>query len=247
MDHAPGPAGSDPENGGAMNVLATLQTITTADDDDYSAVASLVVRAQAGDREAFGCLIEQFQRTVHAICLRRLGNPSEALEMTQEVFLHVMNRISQLREPERFAGWLRQVTVRMAINRATRRNEPITVETVVLEGTSGEQYAPVDELISRERASRLWEGLDRLKSLDRETLVAFYIQGQSLLEMADRLDAPLGTIKRRLHTARKRLRVELEALAEDADEWSDGADSDLDDESDEGDLVASGSGMGQVW
>src|SRR5436305_229747 len=101
---------------------------------NWSEIAVLVRQAQAGDRAAFGRLVEQFQRTVHAICLRRLGNPSEAVEMTQEVFLHVMGRIDQLREPERFAGWLRQVAVRMAINRATRRLAPPGVDTVGLEG-----------------------------------------------------------------------------------------------------------------
>ena len=81
-----------------------------------------------GDREAFGELVEQFQPTVYAIALRRLANASDALELTQEVFLHVLRRIGQLREPERFAGWLRQVAVRMAINRATRRVAPPSVE-----------------------------------------------------------------------------------------------------------------------
>ena len=100
----------------------------------WTEVAELVQRAQEGDREAFGRLVEQFQPTVHAIALRRLGNASEAVELTQEVFLHVLRRIHQLREPERFAGWLRQVAVRMAINRATRRVAPSTVETGVLEG-----------------------------------------------------------------------------------------------------------------
>src|SRR5204862_8026450 len=100
----------------------------------WNEVALLVQRAQDGDRNAFGRLVEQFQPTVHAIALRRLGNLNEALELTQEVFLHVLRRIHQLREPERFAGWLRQVAVRMAINRATRRLAPTTVETVVLEG-----------------------------------------------------------------------------------------------------------------
>ena len=120
-----------------MTMLATLNTFPIEVDDEiesWSELAVLVRQAQQGDREAFGQLIEQFERTVHAICLRRLGNPSEALELTQEVFLHVMQRIDQLREPERFAGWLRQVTVRMAINRATRRNDPASVETDILEG-----------------------------------------------------------------------------------------------------------------
>ena len=115
---------------GARPMLATLDTMIPARKAGWTALACLVERAQAGDREAFGELVEQFQRTVYAVCLGRLGNPSEALELTQEVFLHVMRRLDQLREPERFAGWLRQVTVRMAINRATRRLAPSSVETV---------------------------------------------------------------------------------------------------------------------
>ena len=194
-----------------------------AEATSWSEVAVLVRRAQAGDRAAFGELVEQFQRTVHAICLRRLGNPSEAAELTQEVFLHVMRRIGQLREPERFAGWLRQVTVRMAINRATRRIAPSCVETVVLEGACAERDDPLAELIARERAQRLWQALAQLKALDREALLAFYIQGESLVEIAERLDVPLGTVKRRLHTARKRLRAELVASVSDADEWSETA------------------------
>jgi RNA polymerase sigma-70 factor (ECF subfamily) len=208
---------------GATPVLATLREAPVRE-TGWMDLATLVERAQGGDREAFGRLVEQFERTVYAVCLGRLSNPSEALELTQEVFLHVLRRLGQLREPERFAGWLRQVAVRMAINRATRRVAPPTVEAEVLEGAGGDRGDdPLDELIARERARRLWEGLGRLKALDRETLVAFYIQGQSLLEMAERLDTPVGTIKRRLHTARKRLRAELTAGA-DADEWTDGAD-----------------------
>jgi RNA polymerase sigma-70 factor (ECF subfamily) len=198
----------------------------------WTEVAELVRRAQEGDRDAFGRLVEQFQPTVHAIALRRLGNTSEAIELTQDVFLHILRRIHQLREPERFAGWLRQVAVRMAINRATRRVSPSTVDTGVLEGAYEGALQPVDELITRERAERLWVALRRLKTLDRECLVAFYIRGLSLVEIAGELDVPLGTIKRRLHTARKRLRLELESSVADAAEWTDGlvpgADTDLD-------------------
>ncbi len=192
----------------------------------WTEVATLVLRAQAGDREAFGRLVEQFQPTVRAIAMRRLGHASEALELTQEVFLHVLRRIHQLREPERFAGWLRQVTVRMAINRATRRLAPPTVEASILEGASGRVDEPVETLILNERAERLREALGRLKALDRETLIAFYIRGLSLVEMAEELEVPLGTIKRRLHTARRRLRLELEGAVADADEWTDGQNAD---------------------
>ena len=187
-------------------------------------MAELVEQAQTGDRQAMGALIEQFQKTVYAICLGRLGNPSEALELTQEVFLHVVRRIDQLREPERFAGWLRQVTVRMAINRATRRVPMPSVESEILEGIGEEGKGnPVRELIARERAERLWQGMAQLKPLDREALVAFYIRGLSLIEISEELDVPVGTVKRRLHVARLRLKEVLVAVSGDVEDWTDSA------------------------
>jgi RNA polymerase sigma-70 factor (ECF subfamily) len=216
-------------------IASSVRNLRPVREAGWSGVAELVERAQRGDREAFGSLVEQFQRTVYAVCLGRLGNPSEAAELTQEVFLHALKRIGQLREPERFAGWLRQVAVRMAINRATRRHAPPSVEDEVLEGANPRHQDPLNELITRERAQRLWEGLGRLKALDRETLVDFYIQGLSLIEMAEKLDAPIGTIKRRLHTARKRLKAELQASCQSAEEWSEERERDIDVE--EEDLV----------
>jgi RNA polymerase sigma-70 factor (ECF subfamily) len=223
--------------GGKVGLVVTLE-IDDVRARSWTEVARLVQRAQNGDRDALSRLVEQFQPTVTAIALRRLGNASEALELTQEVFLHVLRRIHQLREPERFAGWLRQVAVRMAINRATRRVPPQTVDAGLLEGAYEQADQPVDELIARERAERLWEALGRLKPLDRDTLVAFYIRGLTLVDMAEEVEAPLGTIKRRLHTARKRLRLELESCVADAREWSDGfAVHSTEDEEDE-DAVA---------
>lgn len=214
----------------------------------WAEVAALVQSAQEGDRGAFGLLVEQFQPTVYAIALRRLGNPSEAVELTQEVFVHVLRRIHQLREPERFAGWLRQVTVRMAINRATRRLPPATVEVGVLEEAYEEGDQPVDELITRERAERLWQAMGRLKTLDRESLIAFYMRGLSLVQIADELNVPLGTIKRRLHTARKRLRDELVAASADAEEWLDSSTREPEDhDADEERQFAYAGAAGTAW
>ena len=72
--------------------------------------------------------------------------------------------------------------------------------------------APLDRMMAREDAAQLREGLDRLRALDRETLIAFYFEGRSLQEMSDQFASPIGTIKRRLHTARIRLRETLSEL-----------------------------------
>jgi RNA polymerase sigma-70 factor (ECF subfamily) len=173
-------------------------------------IKNLVEKAQAGDRAAYGELIERFQPTVYAVALARLRNPTEAQELAQEVFLHGMKKLSQLRDPQCFAGWLRQITVRMAINRLTRRGPIQKVEPEVLENAEAAGATPLEALVKAEQAAELYRGLERLKPVDRATLMAFYIRGRSLKQMSREFETPVGTIKRRLHVARNRLKKAME-------------------------------------
>ena len=174
---------------------------------------TVVLRARDGDRIAYGELVERFQSTVYAVALARLRNPTEAQELTQEVFLHAMKKLPQLRDVQCFPGWLRQITVRMAINRMTRSGPLHKVEPEVLENTEAAGISPLDEMVRAELREELWRGLERLKAIDRATLVAFYIRGHSLKQMSREFETPVGTIKRRLHVARNRLRKQLERAA----------------------------------
>jgi RNA polymerase sigma-70 factor (ECF subfamily) len=176
-------------------------------------VSSLVVAAQQGDREAFGRLAQRYERAVYATAYRRLNNHSEAQEVAQEVFVKAMQKLSQLRQPECFGGWLRSMTNRMAINRAVRKTPGVSTEPASLAATCIDRQTPLADVLAREERSQVRAGLRRLKRTDRATLMAFYIDGQSLIEMSDQFAAPVGTIKRRLHVARKRLAKELEELA----------------------------------
>ena len=174
---------------------------------------NLVLRAQNGDRSAFGELFERFERTVFAIAVRRLRHFEEAEELVQDVFVQAITKLDQLREPERFGGWLRSITHRMAINRLVRRRPDLATEPDLLEATCVESVTPLSVVLTGERSSQVRAGLKRLRDLDRQTLVAFYVKGQSLNEMSSEFEAPLGTIKRRLHVARKRLAKEVEPMA----------------------------------
>lgn len=179
---------------------------------DELRLIELVELAQTGDRDAFGELVKEFETSVFAIVLKRLRNRSEAREVTQEVFLRAMRKISQLREANRFGGWLRRIAVRLAINRAVRRPPECTAEPETLAHQNAHSEAPLDDLLTSERADQVRGGLQLLGDLDRETLIAFYFEGQSLKEMSDQFERPIGTIKRRLHTARHRLRSHLQEL-----------------------------------
>jgi RNA polymerase sigma-70 factor (ECF subfamily) len=175
--------------------------------------AELVLAAQDGDRDAFGTLVERYERAVFHTALRKTGDADEAQELVQEVFVQALRKLGQLRQPECFGGWLRSITGRLAINRAVRRKHVQPLENEILETNCLEWETPSADALKHERARQVRAGLRRLKTLDRNTLVAFYVDGQSLAEMAEKFASPIGTIKRRLHTARKRLAAELEEFA----------------------------------
>jgi RNA polymerase sigma-70 factor (ECF subfamily) len=184
----------------------------TFNETDKIRVIELVLAAQDGDRAAFGELFERYERHVFAIALRRLGDYADAQELCQDVFVKALEKIGQLRQPECFGGWLRSIVHRMAINRIVRRGPDLPVESETLDAACVENQTPLMLVLDGERNVQLRAGLRRLRKLDRDTLVAFYVKGRTLLEMSDEFDAPLGTIKRRLHVARKRLAKQVEEL-----------------------------------
>jgi RNA polymerase sigma-70 factor (ECF subfamily) len=181
--------------------------------DSETSTVDLVLAAQAGNREAFGEIAARYEHVVYATALKRLGNHTEAQELAQEVFVQVLRKIGQLREPEAIVGWLRAITNRMAINRQVRSGPEVLAEPATLESECLDHQTPLRAALASERKSQVAAGLNRLRALDRDTLVAFYVDGQSLAEMSTAFDSPVGTIKRRLHVARKRLAQELEELA----------------------------------
>jgi len=197
-----------------MNATCEINELNrTIPFDPLAEVSELVLSAQAGDRAAFGRLIERYEHTVYAVAMRRLRNPAEAEELVQEVFVQALQKLGQLREPAAVGGWLRSITVHMAINRLTRRSPVMGMEPEVIDGAGSDVRTPLAEVLDQERHAQVRAGLRRLRKLDRQTLEAFYFDGDSLVEMAVRFDAPVGTIKRRLHVARGRLAKELEELA----------------------------------
>lgn len=188
--------------------IATLDTSQT-----FDTLTSAVVRAQAGDRDAFDYLVDHYFSRVYGIAMQRLRNTAEADEVVQEVFLRAFRKLDQLKEPAAFSGWLCQIATRLSINRAVRRPPEVACEPTTFEVLQETPDAPGASLIQSEDAAQLRDGLDRLGDLDRRTLIAFYFDGQSLKEMSVAFDSPIGTIKRRLHTARHRLRDALTGFA----------------------------------
>ncbi|MEY3175583.1 MAG: Sigma-W factor [Planctomycetota bacterium] len=175
-------------------------------------IIALVRQAQAGDRAAFDQLVRLFHARVFGMVMQRLRNSAEADEVVQEVFLRAFCKLAQLQDAERFAGWIAQIAVRLSINRAVRRPVENCVEADVFDGFQQTAQTPLGDLLRHEDAAQVRAGLQQLNRLDRDTLLAFYFEGASLREMSEQFDSPVGTIKRRLHTARGRLREVISGM-----------------------------------
>jgi RNA polymerase sigma-70 factor (ECF subfamily) len=172
----------------------------------------LVALAQAGDAVALNDLLIQIQPYVLVLAKRKLSDAHEADELAQDVLLKIALKIGQLRETGAFAGWVRQIVCRLAVNRMARRSNMVVCDPDTMDTTCDRFGDPVSHLERDESVLMVRAGLRRLGTVDRQTLEAFYLRGQSLAEMSDSFAAPLGTIKRRLHTARKRLAQEVDTM-----------------------------------
>jgi RNA polymerase sigma-70 factor (ECF subfamily) len=176
-------------------------------------ITQLVERARGGERRAYGELVERFEGAVYAVVLRRLPDRTEAEDVTQEVFIHGFRKLGQLRDPRCFGGWLRRAAMRLAHNRRARRRPYQRFDEDGMTAVAAAATSPLEALLRAERRAAVGYGLCRLRPLDRQTLLAFYFQGQSVQEMARLSHVSVGTIKSRLHAARARLREQLAPLA----------------------------------
>ena len=176
----------------------------------------LVHRVLAGDKPAFGTLVDRHRAEAVRLARRLLHRAPDGEDVVQEAFLHAFLSLARLRSPERFRGWLLGIVLNIARSRwRTRADYP-------LEAWAGGQMRanplildvePSPEVVheSRELHRLVIDAIATLSEEQRDTVELHYVEGLKLWEIAALVDAPVGTIKARLHRARARLR---HALAE---------------------------------
>jgi len=167
----------------------------------------LAQRSAAGDTTAFEEIYHRHFRRVYALCLRMMGNPTEAEDMTQDVFLQLFNKIGMFRGDSAFTTWLHRMTVNqvlMHFRKRSTRSEKLTDEgetpIQIVQGTANPNKMPVVDRIALERA------LQQLPNGYRTVFVLHDIEGYEHFEVADMLGIAEGTSKSQLHKARLKLR-----------------------------------------
>jgi RNA polymerase sigma-70 factor, ECF subfamily len=173
-------------------------------------VSALIARAEAQDPGAgFGERIAENQRRVFQIAYSVLGNAADAEDVAQEAFLRAYQKFALLREAEKFRGWVNRIVFRLALNRKRSHRRRLTRDTAwqlsetrtVVDGASDAEQQVLLERLRRE--------IDRLPEKLRSVLQLSLAEEMEAADVGAVLGIPEGTVRSRLHTARKLL---LEAM-----------------------------------
>ena len=181
---------------------------------------ALVEAARRGDLAAFESLIARYEGAARAAALAATRDPDAARDVVQEAFLDAYRLLHQLREPRAFAGWLRRIVAKHADRWRRRRRERTWADPAGAEMLPDPGPGPDPALDRARLAERVRGALDGLPPDLREATTLFYLGERTAAEIAADLDLPTTTIKKRLHSARQRLREEFEMDAELRREFS---------------------------
>ncbi|HEV2986485.1 MAG TPA: sigma-70 family RNA polymerase sigma factor [Vicinamibacterales bacterium] len=167
--------------------------------------ASMSSRAM-GERESdFTACVTSSQRRVFRIAYSILRNPADAEEVAQEVFLRAYRRFASLREPEKFSAWVNRIAFRLALNRQRARRRDLVRDTAWHSTYTESVPNGARNADDRVFLDRLRAEIERLPQMFREVLLLCAIEGMDSGHVARVLGIPEGTVRSRLHSARKQL------------------------------------------
>ena len=166
----------------------------------------LVSRCQAGDERAFEEIVSTYGPRLRYYLLKQLGSPEAADDVLQEVWLDVYRGVVRLRRPDAFRAWIYRIARDRAFRVLRRARVPCQLaEEADLAGAEVE-----DDSFSAEDARRVHAALDRLSPSHRDVLLLRFIEDLPYDEIAQITGCPPGTVKSRIHHAKRLLRQAME-------------------------------------
>ena len=166
----------------------------------------LIARFKQGDRSAFDAIVALHQARVVGLARRFLGDPHEALDVAQDVFVAVYRVLPAWRPDAQLFTWLYRTTLNLCTKRLRSRGRVISMADRIGEGAAPQTAEPVDRA---ELAQAIDEALEALTDMQREVFLGCHEQGHTLDEVARRLQIAPGTARSHLHRALVTLRERL--------------------------------------
>ncbi|RKU20926.1 hypothetical protein C6503_05440 [Candidatus Poribacteria bacterium] len=184
----------------------------------------LIHAVLSGDDSAFGILVEKYQKSVHALAWRKIGDFHYAEEITQDTFLRVYQKLSTLRDPSQFLRWLYVIADRLCLNwlRKQKKHEKQlqSLEDTPMEEVAESAYARYvleqrETEATEQRFEIVEKLLEKLPEGERTVTTLYYLGEMTTTEIGKFLGVSVKAVRLRLHRARKRLEKEEELLVQE--------------------------------
>ncbi len=180
----------------------------------------LIQEVLSGDEAAFSDLVQKYQKSVHALAWRKIGDFHIAEEITQDTFLLAHKKLASLKNPNQFAGWLYVIADRCC--KAWFRKKRIhtqSIETTSVETLERAAYADYaceqrEDAAVEHRRKIVQKLMEKLPESERTVMVLYYLGEMNCAEISKFLGVSPNTVKSRLKRARKRLQNEEHIIRE---------------------------------
>ena len=182
--------------------------------------AQLIQRVLDGDDTAFSALVKKYQKPVHALVWRKIGDFHIAEDITQDTFLKAYQRLSTLKKPQRFASWLYVIATnycKMWLRKkslSTQSLEDINSTALERATYSGYVIAENEQTTAEAQREVVKKLLAKLQESERTVITLHYLGGMTYKEISEFLGVSVGTIKTRVYRARQRLKKEEPMIRE---------------------------------
>ncbi len=170
-------------------------------------IKKLVLQAAQGNKAAFGALYEETGRTVYFSCLKLLGDPQLAEDITQETYLTALQKLGTLAQPENFPAWVNRIGINLCKmhfrnNAVPEDNSEEIIEEIPDEGLIPEEYVSNDA-----KRKIIMDIIDTvLTEEQRRSVILYYFDMLTVPEIAEVMNCTTGTVTSRLSAARKKIK-----------------------------------------
>ena len=191
-----------------------MQTITSDE--------QIVKLALSGDANAFGEIVKRWERKIFALTYGMLGREEDARDATQDTFLAAFRSLRGFRGEAKVSSWLHRIAVNQCISRQRRskvRGESALEDETEVDGASffaPAHASPARSAEASQRTELVRRAVMALPTDLRQVIVMKEFEELTFHEIADALDLPLSTVKSRLYTALKQLRLRLAKMEPEA-------------------------------
>lgn len=170
-------------------------------------IKKLVLQAAQGNKAAFGALYEETGRTVYFSCLKLLGDPQLAEDITQETYLTALQKLGTLAQPENFSAWVNRIGINLCKmhfrnNAVPEDNSEEIIEEIPDEGLIPEEYVSNDA--KRKIIMNIIDTV--LTEEQRRSVILYYFDMLTVPEIAEVMNCTTGTVTSRLSAARKKIK-----------------------------------------